>query len=336
MESLTFGKLRGLEKCATSMGAIAVLALDHRNNLRRALNPVHPEMVTSDSLSSFKIEVTKTLAPYASAVLLDPEVGAFQAIASGVLPGSVGLVVALEATGYTGDPSARGSRILDNWSVEKARRMGADAVKLLVYYHPDSQKATEIEELVTHPELYVGKKVVITGIVSRTLDGHPYIQDGLFGVYLFKGYAFTTKLAEGNEIILSGLTPTYYPNIDEGGLQLTGFTRENIEVLSTGNVVTPIDKLITEISLQDVGSLLKIYDLTVISIYISDEDDSFTVTVEDALGNIITIRRDDSVSMDITPDLFVVGTKFDIVAPLGRYDSKFQLMITSLDDVTFK
>ena len=192
-----------------------------------------------------------------------------------------------------------------------------------------------IEELVTNPELYVGKKIVIRGIISRTLSGHPYIQDGLFGVYLFKGYDYTTKLAEGNEIILSGLTPTYYPLIG-GGLQLTGFTRENIEVLSTGNVVTPIDKLITEISTLDVGSLLALYDLTVTSIYISDYDDSFTVTVEDALGNIIIVRRDDSASIDITPDLFVVGTKFDIVAPLGRYDSSFQLMITSLDDVTFK
>jgi len=150
MEPLTFGKLRGLEKCATSMGAIAVLALDHRNNLRRALNPTHPELVSNDILSNFKIEVTKTLAPHVSAVLLDPEVGAFQAIASGVLPGGVGLVVALEATGYTGDPLARESRILDNWSVEKAKRMSADAVKLLVYYHPDSQKVTEIEDLVAH------------------------------------------------------------------------------------------------------------------------------------------------------------------------------------------
>jgi hypothetical protein len=41
MESLTIGKLHGLAKCATSMGAIAVLALGHRNNLRRALNPTH-------------------------------------------------------------------------------------------------------------------------------------------------------------------------------------------------------------------------------------------------------------------------------------------------------
>ncbi len=35
-------------------------------------------------------------------------------------------------------------------------------------------------------------------------------------------------------------------------------------------------------------------------------------------------------------DLFAIGTTFDIVAPLGRYDSNFQLMIVSLEDVTFK
>ncbi len=34
--------------------------------------------------------------------------------------------------------------------MEKAKRLGVDAVKLLVYYHPDSKKAAEIEDLVTH------------------------------------------------------------------------------------------------------------------------------------------------------------------------------------------
>ena len=150
MESLSFGKLRGIEKCTTSKGVLSVLALDHRNNLRHALNPIHPELVSNTSLSEFKMEVTEALAPHASAVLLDPEVGAFQAVTSGSLLGSVGLVVALEATGYTGETSARESCILDSWGVEKAKRMGADAVKLLVYYHPDSQKASEIENLVAH------------------------------------------------------------------------------------------------------------------------------------------------------------------------------------------
>ena len=71
---------------------------------------------------------------------------AAQAVARRAIPGSVGLVVALEFTGYTGEVTARQAQIIPGWSVEKARRMGASAVKLLVYYHPDSPTACEIED----------------------------------------------------------------------------------------------------------------------------------------------------------------------------------------------
>lgn len=148
MKRLTIGKWRGLQRCASPGGTFAVLALDHRNNLRRILNPEDPELVTAGAMSAFKQEVVRALAPAASAVLLDPEFGAAQCVAGGVLPPETGLIVAVEATGYEGDPQARGSRLLDDWSVEKAKRMGADAVKLLVYYHPGSRVSGEIERLV--------------------------------------------------------------------------------------------------------------------------------------------------------------------------------------------
>ena len=148
MKELTPGKVRGLQQCSTSRGALAIMALDHRNNLRQALNPADPGSVKNADLIAFKVEVTQTLAPAASAVLLDPEVGAFQVIRQGVLPGSVGLAVALEATGYGGEAAARESKILDGWSVAKAKRMGANAVKLLVYYNPQAPTAQAIEDLV--------------------------------------------------------------------------------------------------------------------------------------------------------------------------------------------
>ncbi|HEC23385.1 MAG TPA: tagatose 1,6-diphosphate aldolase [Chloroflexi bacterium] len=147
-KELSIGKYRGLQQCATHRGALAVLALDHRNNLRRALNPEAPEAVLPSEMIAFKQQVTRILAPAASAVLLDPEVGAFQAIAAGALPGSRGLIVALEATGYTGDPQARQSRVLPGWDVSRVRQMGASAAKLLVYYHPDAPAASLTEELV--------------------------------------------------------------------------------------------------------------------------------------------------------------------------------------------
>jgi tagatose 1,6-diphosphate aldolase len=142
MRAITIGKYRGLQQISSRRGTITALALDHRQNLRKA----NPAFIDDAELSRFKVEVTSSLAGQASAVLLDPEVSAAQAIAQGAIPREIGLVVALESTGYTGDATARGAQIIPGWSVEKAKRMGASAVKLLVYYHPDSPTANEIED----------------------------------------------------------------------------------------------------------------------------------------------------------------------------------------------
>lgn len=142
------GTRRGLDACASARGTFAVLALDHRQNLRRELHPEAPGTTTYDEMVAFKRAVVRSLAPYATGTLLDPEVGAAQAIADGSLPGGAGLLVALEATGYEGPPGERVSRILPGWSTAQAKRMGASAAKLLVYYHPAAANAVQQERLV--------------------------------------------------------------------------------------------------------------------------------------------------------------------------------------------
>jgi tagatose 1,6-diphosphate aldolase len=142
MKLITIGKLRGLQQISSKRGTFTCLALDHRQNLRKA----NPAFVADAELSRFKLDVTKALAHRATAVLLDPEVSAAQAIAQRAIPNNVGLVVAVESTGYTGDATARQAQIIPGWSVEKAKRMGASAIKLLVYYHPDSPTAKEVED----------------------------------------------------------------------------------------------------------------------------------------------------------------------------------------------
>ena len=141
---LSIGKLRGLQQCTSGKGTFTCLALDHRQNLRKA----NPAFVQDAALARFKLDVTATLADLSTAVLLDPEVSAAQAIAERVIPKQAGLVVAVESTGYVGAPNARQSQILPGWSVEKAKRMGASMIKLLVYYHPDSPIAPAIEAFV--------------------------------------------------------------------------------------------------------------------------------------------------------------------------------------------
>lgn len=148
MKILTIGKIRGLQQCASPRGTFTCLALDHRQNLRRAMNPAKPEAVSDIALTQFKLDVTRACADAGTAVLLDPEYSAAQAVAAGVLPRQTPFIVAVESTGYSGDPTARQSQVLPGWSIEKARRMGASMVKLLVYYHPDSSTAGEIEAFV--------------------------------------------------------------------------------------------------------------------------------------------------------------------------------------------
>jgi tagatose 1,6-diphosphate aldolase len=147
-DSYRLGARRGLDACASERGTFTVLALDHRQNLRKALRPDDPAAATYEEMVEFKRAVVRALAPVATGTLLDPEIGAAQCIADGSLPARSGLIVAIEATGYEGPSRARFSRVLDGWSVEKAKRMGASAAKLLVYYHPDAPNAADQEALV--------------------------------------------------------------------------------------------------------------------------------------------------------------------------------------------
>ena len=142
------GARRGLAACASARGTFAVLALDHRQNLRKEIRPDDPASVTYAEMVAFKRAVVRALAPSATGTLLDPEIGAAQCIADDSMPARAGLIVAIEATGYLGPSTARISRVLEGWSVEQAKRMGASAAKLLVYYHPDAPNAADQERLV--------------------------------------------------------------------------------------------------------------------------------------------------------------------------------------------
>ena len=137
MDSLSAGKLRGIQQIANKNGVLTVCAIDHRGSLQRALNKSNPEMVSYQDMVDFKLDLCRAVAGFSSAVLLDPIYGAGQAIFSGVLPGQTGLLVSLEKTGYSGESTARTTELLADWSVAKIKKLGASAVKLLIYFRVD-------------------------------------------------------------------------------------------------------------------------------------------------------------------------------------------------------
>jgi tagatose 1,6-diphosphate aldolase len=76
------------------------------------------------------------LGGHASAMLLDPNYAFPGALKR--LPAHTGLVVTLEDNRYDDTPGGRRSRTIRDWSVEKIKRAGGDAVKLLTWFRPDA------------------------------------------------------------------------------------------------------------------------------------------------------------------------------------------------------
>lgn len=154
MKRLTIGKLRGLQQLANSDGVFNICAMDHRRSMMRIMEgeKVIEGGTSYEEMSQRKLELCTHLAPHASAVLLDPIFGAAQCISHGALPKSTGLLVSLEASGYSGPAEFRMTELEEGWSVEKIKRMGASAVKLLIYYRPDlielANKLMELTEAV--------------------------------------------------------------------------------------------------------------------------------------------------------------------------------------------
>jgi tagatose 1,6-diphosphate aldolase len=144
MVRLDIGKIRGLQQISTPEGIFIICAMDHRGSLKTMIEREQlDDYVDYHEMVEHKLELCAALAPHASAVLLDPNYGAAQCISGGVLPGNTGLLVSIEATGYESAPQGRITTLLDGWSIEKIKRMGASAVKILVYYRPDLTEAAD-------------------------------------------------------------------------------------------------------------------------------------------------------------------------------------------------
>jgi len=91
---LNIGKIRGMQQCSSRCGTFTCLAIDHRQNLRHALNPQSPGSISDSALTDIKLEVTAALAGESTAVLLDPaEYSVAQADAAGIMPKNARLVI---------------------------------------------------------------------------------------------------------------------------------------------------------------------------------------------------------------------------------------------------
>lgn len=143
---ISSGKLRGLMKLADASGRFKMMAIDQRGSMVTKLAEVlgiEKTDVKYSDVASLKTLITRILAPNSTAVLTDPIYGHPYSVTE--IPRDVALLLAYEESGYVSEGVSENERLsnpIDNWTIEKAQRAGADAIKLLAYYHPDASKVT--------------------------------------------------------------------------------------------------------------------------------------------------------------------------------------------------
>ncbi len=129
-------KLDRLNRVANPAGIIAAAAMDQRGSLKKAISQhkgIDKGAVTDAMMAEFKTAVSRILTPHASAILLDPQWGipAMKARSD-----NAGLLVAYEESGYDQSGKGRMPELLKDYDVARLVALGADAVKILMYYTP--------------------------------------------------------------------------------------------------------------------------------------------------------------------------------------------------------
>lgn len=142
--NLSSGKMMGLKSVSDQEGRFKVLALDQSNSFKKFLRAMFEKEgkkrePTYQDILNAKLEITEVLSPFSSAVLLDVNYGGRQSLNSGALSRGVGLILRLEASK---DPGTMGE-VEPGWSVSKIKKMGASAVKLLVYMDTGDKENSE-------------------------------------------------------------------------------------------------------------------------------------------------------------------------------------------------
>lgn len=125
-----------LLRLADDRGIIAGIALDHRDSFRSWLSKTGIDVGTDDDLRAIKARLARILAPAATAIMLDAELGQ-RALEDAAVTAAAGLIMPLEAQGYEAGGDDRRTTLMTEFTPADALRLGASACKLLVPYRPD-------------------------------------------------------------------------------------------------------------------------------------------------------------------------------------------------------
>ena len=225
-------------------------------------------------------------------------------------------------------------------------------------YYYGSAQITNMQAVFSNPSEWLGEKVYVECVVSRTLGTNAYIQDDFeqedgtiktYGAYIFTQYKEYSILTEGNRIGVIGIISEYFGSYQIVDVKYNELlpTDQDMKLISSGHTVEPTELSVDEaLKGEHMGVLCRVNNLKVTDGYGGtaeldksgeyNEKNSMTLYVEDSEGNKFNIRidanayiRDKDGKRIRTYKYFVEyceqgeGYTFDFIGLMGKYESQY-------------
>ena len=143
------GKLIHLNKLCTDRAHFQMLAVDQRPPIFNIISNAMGREHKYEEVVECKKLITSSLSEHATAILMDPNFSLSNVLQHNK---SKGLIITLEEHSFNETDRGRFSENIQDWSVEKIKKIGGDAVKVLAWYRPDADA-----ESIEHQKKYVKK-----------------------------------------------------------------------------------------------------------------------------------------------------------------------------------
>ncbi len=146
MKIKTIGKFVHIKKICNDNNHLEMLAVDQRPPIFNIIKKKKKNYSFNDVVD-FKEQISQSLSKHSSAILMDPVYSIPKLLNTSQ---SNGLIITLEDHLFAEKGKGRYSKNIQNWTVEKIKKIGGDAVKVLAWYRPDSDKKS-----IQHQKKYI-------------------------------------------------------------------------------------------------------------------------------------------------------------------------------------
>ena len=146
MRPKNIGKLIHIKKLCNDQSHLQMLAIDQRPPIFNLIKEKKKRYTYKDVVD-FKKHISLNLSQHSTAILMDPVYSLPSLIPSSK---SKGLIITLEDHNFIEKGKGRFSKNIKNWSVEKIKKIGGDAVKVLAWYRPDADQKS-----IDHQKKYI-------------------------------------------------------------------------------------------------------------------------------------------------------------------------------------